>query len=55
MSDPARPLAIYPDLSGKVVFISGGATGIGAELTEAFARQGAVTCFVDIADRKSVV
>lgn len=49
MTGPARPLAIYPDLEGKVVLISGGATGIGAELTEAFARQGAIACFVDIA------
>ena len=52
MSDPARPTAIYPDLAGKVVFISGGATGIGEELTEAYARQGAVTCFVDIAEKE---
>lgn len=50
MTAAASPLAIYPDLAGKVVFISGGATGIGAELTEAFARQGSVTCFVDIAE-----
>lgn len=49
MSEETGPLAIYPDLAGKVVFISGGATGIGAELTEAFARQGSIACFVDIA------
>ncbi|MCX8998269.1 SDR family oxidoreductase [Rhizobiaceae bacterium BDR2-2] len=46
----SEPVAIYPDLAGKAVFVSGGATGIGAELTEAFARQGSVTCFVDIAE-----
>ncbi|BFM50392.1 SDR family oxidoreductase [Marinomonas sp. THO17] len=40
--------AIYPDLQGRAVFISGGATGIGAALVEAFAKQGANTGFVDI-------
>lgn len=40
--------AIYPDLKGRTVFISGGATGIGAALVGAFARQGARTAFVDI-------
>lgn len=44
--------AHYPDLKGRTVLISGGATGIGAALTEGFARQGAVTCFVDL-DRAS--
>lgn len=41
-------LANYPDLEGRVVLISGGATGIGAALTTGFARQGAKTCFIDI-------
>ncbi|MFC6668807.1 SDR family NAD(P)-dependent oxidoreductase [Marinobacterium aestuariivivens] len=40
--------AIYPDLDGRTVLISGGASGIGASLVEAFARQGARTAFVDI-------
>lgn len=40
--------AQYPDLRGKTVLISGGATGIGAALTEGFARQGATACFVDL-------
>ena len=44
--------AHYPDLKGRTVLISGGATGIGAALTEGFARQGAVACFVDL-DRAS--
>ncbi len=41
--------AIYPDLAGKTVFISGGGSGIGADFTRGFARQGARVAFVDIA------
>lgn len=40
--------ARYPDLDGKTVFISGGATGIGASLVAAYARQGAQVCFIDL-------
>ena len=32
--------AAYPSLRGRVVFISGGSSGIGAELVRAFAAQG---------------
>jgi NAD(P)-dependent dehydrogenase (short-subunit alcohol dehydrogenase family) len=39
---------LYPSLAGKVVLITGGATGIGASLVEAFSRQRAVVAFVDI-------
>ena len=42
--------ASYPSLQGRVVFISGGATGIGASLVEHFARQGARVAFVDVAE-----
>lgn len=38
----------YPSLNGRVVFITGGATGIGATLVEAFHAQGARVAFVDI-------
>jgi NAD(P)-dependent dehydrogenase (short-subunit alcohol dehydrogenase family) len=41
--------ATYPSLKDKVVFITGGGSGIGACLVEAFARQGAKVAFVDIA------
>lgn len=40
--------AIYPDLREKVVLVTGGATGIGAAMVAAFARQGARTGFLDI-------
>lgn len=40
--------ARYPSLAGRPVFITGGASGIGASLVSAFVRQGAVVCFVDI-------
>jgi len=40
----------YPSLQDKVVFITGGATGIGASLVEAFCRQQARVVFVDIQD-----
>ena len=37
--------ATYPSLRDRVVFISGGSSGIGAELVRAFARQGAKVAF----------
>jgi NAD(P)-dependent dehydrogenase (short-subunit alcohol dehydrogenase family) len=40
--------AIYPSLAGRNVFISGGATGIGADLVRAFARNHARIAFVDV-------
>lgn len=44
--------AVYPSLAGKRVLITGGATGIGAGLVEAFARQDARVAFIDI-DREA--
>ena len=42
--------ATYPDLNGASVFITGGGSGIGAGLTEAFLRQGAKVTFVQRRD-----
>jgi NAD(P)-dependent dehydrogenase (short-subunit alcohol dehydrogenase family) len=38
---------IYNDLKNKHIFITGGATGIGAEMVRAFSQQGAVVSFID--------
>jgi len=45
----SRDFATYPSLAGRRVFITGGATGIGAALVTAFAAQGAVVGHVDLA------
>jgi D-xylose 1-dehydrogenase len=45
--------AQYPSLRGKRVFITGGGSGIGACLVEAFARQQSRVAFVDVAERAS--
>ncbi len=42
--------AIFPDLHGASVFITGGGSGIGAALTEGFLEQGAQVAFADIAE-----
>ena len=49
----AETLAIYPSLRGQRVFVTGGATGIGAAIVAAFAEQGAQVAFVDIAESES--
>ncbi|WP_185234788.1 SDR family NAD(P)-dependent oxidoreductase [Teredinibacter franksiae] len=41
---------VYPSLEGKVVLITGGASGIGANMVEAFCRQKAKVAFIDILD-----
>jgi NAD(P)-dependent dehydrogenase (short-subunit alcohol dehydrogenase family) len=45
--------AVYPSLAGKRVIVSGGASGIGEGIVEAFVRQGAAVAFVDILDHES--
>ncbi len=51
MSPPSA--ASYPGLAGRLVFVSGGGSGIGAAFVRAFAAQGARVAFVDIADEPS--
>jgi NAD(P)-dependent dehydrogenase (short-subunit alcohol dehydrogenase family) len=48
----AATYATYPSLRDRVVFITGGGSGIGASIVEHFAEQGARVAFVDI-DRKA--
>lgn len=40
--------AIYPSLKGRVVYVSGGASGIGARIVKGFAEQGAKVGFLDL-------
>ena len=51
MGDYAR----YPSLSGRPVFITGGATGIGAAMVRAFAEQGALVGYVDLVDEEAAM
>jgi NAD(P)-dependent dehydrogenase (short-subunit alcohol dehydrogenase family) len=48
-----RTITRYPSLDQRVVFISGGGSGIGASLVEHFAKQGARVAFCDIDDAAS--
>ncbi|MBL8669165.1 MAG: SDR family oxidoreductase [Alphaproteobacteria bacterium] len=45
--------AIYPDLEGSVVLVTGGGSGIGAGIVRQFCRQKARVGFVDIAQAPS--
>lgn len=42
------PFATYPSLAGRVVLVTGGATGIGADIVRAFVRNDAHVAFLDI-------
>jgi|SRR5208283_2692162 len=49
--DQTSSAAIYPSLKDKIVVVTGGASGIGEAIVEAFARQEARVIFLDIQDR----
>ncbi len=53
MSGKPMEFARYPDLPGKLVVVTGGGTGIGAAIVEAFAGQGAHVVFLDVQDAPS--
>jgi D-xylose 1-dehydrogenase len=40
--------AVYPSLDGRLVVVTGGASGIGASIVEAFAMQGSQVMFLDV-------
>jgi NAD(P)-dependent dehydrogenase (short-subunit alcohol dehydrogenase family) len=40
--------AIYPSLRGRIVVVTGGASGIGERIVEHFSQQGAIVAFLDI-------
>lgn len=48
--DTDFPNAAYPSLKDRTVFVTGGASGIGASLVEHFCAQDAVVSFVDLAE-----
>ncbi|HEY1940546.1 MAG TPA: SDR family oxidoreductase [Roseiarcus sp.] len=46
--------ARYPSLHDRVVFITGGGSGIGAAMVEAFVAQGSSVAFIDVAREESL-
>ncbi len=45
--------AIYPSLAGRTIVVTGGGSGIGADIVRGFARQQARVFFLDIAEQDS--
>jgi D-xylose 1-dehydrogenase len=48
--EPTSPSAVYSSLQGKVVLVTGGASGIGEAIVDAFVRQKSRIIFLDIQD-----
>lgn len=55
ISQPVANAAIYPSLAGKRVIVSGGASGIGEGIVEAFVRQGSAVAFVDVLEGEPLI
>lgn len=53
LGETMNPKAVYPDLANKVLFVTGGASGIGAAFVRAFCQQGARVAFVDILEEEA--
>ena len=48
MAETATVFASYPSLRGRTAFVSGGASGLGAEFVEQLAAQGMSVGFIDV-------
>jgi NAD(P)-dependent dehydrogenase (short-subunit alcohol dehydrogenase family) len=53
LADTDDSRAVYPSLRGKRVLVTGGGSGIGAGIVEAFARQGSRVTFIDVLNGES--
>jgi NAD(P)-dependent dehydrogenase (short-subunit alcohol dehydrogenase family) len=54
MSESTNNYALYPSLRDRIVLVTGGASGIGESIVEAFARQHSRVAFLDIEDTAAI-